>query len=50
MGIAVRTAVGAATHNIGTWLPIGLSVGMCLGLVLGHTGEDDNEDHTDDEQ
>ena len=41
---------GAATDNIGLWMPIGLSVGLGLGLVMGHNSEDDNEDVTDDKR
>ena len=43
-GIAVGAAIGAATHNIGLWMPIGLSVGICLGLLFGRGGEDDGGD------
>ena len=45
--ISAGTAIGAATHNIGLWMPIGLSVGLGLGLLLGRNSEDDN-DGTDD--
>ena len=57
IGISIGTAIGVATHNIGLWMPIGLSVGLCLGsvglclgLVLRHNSENDNEDGTDDKQ
>ena len=38
MGLAIGTAIGAATHNIALWMPIGL----CLGLALGHHSEEDD--------
>jgi hypothetical protein len=46
VGIKLRpigTAIGAATNNIGLWLPIGVSLGVSLGLVLGNDGEDEDE-------
>ncbi len=40
MGLAICTAVGAATGNLGLWMPIG----MCLGLALGHGWKTDSQD------
>ena len=39
VGIAIGTAVGAATHNIGLWMPVGLAAGTSLGLVFGAAGK-----------
>lgn len=50
LGLSIGTTIGAATDNIGLWMPIGLSVGMCLGLVLNQNKDDDNKDDTDNEQ
>jgi len=47
----IRTkTIGAITHHIVLWMPIGLSAGVCSGLVSGHNSEDDNEDGADDKQ
>lgn len=35
LGIAICSAVGALTHNVGLWLPIGLSIGLVLGFAMG---------------
>lgn len=33
IGIALGVGIGAATHNISLWLPIGVAVGLTLGFV-----------------
>jgi len=48
--IAIGTAIGAATHNLGTWLPIGLCLGLALAPALGHKESEDNEKGTADKQ
>ena len=37
-------------ENMGTWMPVGLSVGLWIGLVPGHNKPDDHEDHTNDKR
>jgi hypothetical protein len=32
--LGIGTAVGAATHNLGVWLPIGVAVGLALGVAM----------------
>ena len=47
LGLSVGTAIGAATKNIGLWMPLGISFGMCLSLLLGHKKSgDDTDDET----
>ena len=50
IGLAVGTAIGAATHNIGMWMPIGLAVGLGLGLMLDHKNPDEHKDDTNGKQ
>ena len=47
IGISVGTAIGASTHNIGLWLPVGIVAGMCIGLAFDRSDPDDNNDNTD---
>ena len=35
IGISIGTAIGVATHNIGLWMPIGLSVGLVATHNIG---------------
>ena len=47
LGLSIGTAIGAATKNIGLWMPLGISFGMCLSLLLGHKKSgDDTDDET----
>lgn len=39
--MCLGTAIGAATDNIGLWLPIGL----CMGVALGVSFSDDEDDN-----
>ena len=32
-GMTVGIVIGAATHNVGTWLAIGLTLGAALGAA-----------------
>ena len=34
LGISVGTAIGAVTHNMGMWIPVGLCTGMCIGSLV----------------
>lgn len=46
LGISVGTVIGASTHNMGLWMPVGMGVGMCLGLAFGHNNSGDDNDDT----
>ena len=33
IGLSIGTAIGAATHNIGLWMPTGISVRQEVGIL-----------------
>ena len=41
IGLCLGVAIGAATDNIGLWVPIGL----CLGVALGGAVSDDEDNN-----
>jgi tRNA (cmo5U34)-methyltransferase len=47
LGLAVGTAIGAATHNMGLWIPAGISAGLCFGMGMAQKKEKDSGEGTD---
>ena len=47
IGLSIGTAIGAATQNIGTWMPVGLCLGLALGTVFNNN---DNSKDSDSEK
>ena len=43
IGLSLGTAIGAATHNIGLWMPIGVSLGLCFSMMFNQNEDDDEE-------
>ncbi len=49
IGMCMGTAIGAATNNIGLWLPVGMCLGLALGTALSD-GDDSDDSGSDEEE